>query len=104
MLLIKLFSRTFITNKSGDDAQYSTIVVKEIPKHLKQGSIIELDKSQYINLEQNPVGDNKGNIKLQTMKVIKKYIYMVRSKRRKRCVRRIGYVQNIGYFKILANK
>lgn len=99
MLLIRLFSRTFVTIKTDNNNKYKTIVIKEIPKHLKENDIIELDSSKYINID-NDI-DNSKIIKVKLVKLIVKKIDIIRSKRRKRFTRRVGYNQHIGYFHII---
>ena len=89
-MLIRLFSRTFATIKTSKSNKYSTIVVKEIPKYLKENDVLEIEPSKYINTEQ-----------IKLIKLIVKKIDIIRSKRRKRFTRRVGYNQHIGYFHII---
>ncbi|BCL65659.1 hypothetical protein IOLA_027 [uncultured bacterium] len=99
MLLIRLFSRTFVTIKTNE-SKYKTIVIKEIPKHLKENDIIELDSSKYLDIN-NSINSDIKNIKIKLVKLIKKKIDIIRFKRRKRLTRRVGYNQHIGYFHII---
>lgn len=98
-MLIRLFSRTFATIKTSKSNKYSTIVVKEIPKYLKENDVLEIEPSKYINTEQ--IDENKKSLKLKLIKLIVKKIDIIRSKRRKRFTRRVGYNQHIGYFHII---
>lgn len=98
-MLIRLFSRTFATIKTSKSDKYSTIVVKEIPKYLKENDIMEIGPSQYIDTDK--IENNHRNIRLKLIKLIVKKIDIIRSKRRKRFTRRVGYNQHIGYFHLI---
>lgn len=100
MLLIRLFSRTFATSKNTESGKYKTIVIKEIPKYLNENDILKITPSNYIDI-QDKVLNRRKSIQLKLVKLIIKKIDIMRSKRRKRFTRRIGYNQHIGYFHII---
>jgi hypothetical protein len=103
MLLIRLFSRTFLANRSAKTGKYNTFIVKEIPKHLQLNDFLNIDKENYIDENSSKViNDEKmPKLKIQLIKIIKNKINMIRSKRRKGCIKRKGYKQLIGYFKVI---
>lgn len=96
MLVIKIFSRSFVVSQKENEEKYKNFIVKEIDKKLQEKDTIDVNG---VKLSGNSI-DNV-NIKLQLIKIVKRKLITFKKNRRKRYCLRKNYKQLVGYFSVL---